>query len=184
MVLFLPIRPKFITSIFKGHDIIESSSEKKRLWVEILNKSFEEELKIDRGSPPGFVAIGPEHLKFNHETQITTTKKERKRTPCHRIHSGSSEKQKKELSGSLNRYGFAYARRYKVNQAAKVVPGVIKAPANDINNIAEKRSNQIISEVGKVIDCVLPEIVRGTTEGVYQTPFRLLGEFFYLSFMT
>ena len=81
-------------------------------------------------------------------------------------------------------YGCAYARRYKVNQATKGGPGVIKAATNDINNIAEKRTNQIISEVGKVIDCVLPEIVRGTTEDVYQTPLRILGEFFYLSFMT
>ena len=111
-------------------------------------------------------------------------KEKRKRTPDHRTHSGSSKKKKKELSGSLNRYGFAYACIYKVNQAAKVVPGVIKAATNDINNIAEKRTNQIISEVRKESECVLPKILRGTTEDVYQTPFRLLGEFFYLSFIT
>ena len=73
-------------------------------------------------------------------------------------------------------YGCAYARRYKVNQATKGTPGVIKAATNDIKNIAEKRTNQIISEVGKVIECVLPEIIHGTTEDVSQTPFRLLGE--------
>ena len=39
----------------------EFRSEKERLWVEILNKSQEEELKIDRGSPLGFVVIGPQH---------------------------------------------------------------------------------------------------------------------------
>ena len=70
-------------------------------------------------------------------------------TAYHWTHSGSSQKQKRQLRSSLNRYGFAYARRYKVNQAAKVVPGVIKAATNDINNIAEKRTNQIISEGGK-----------------------------------
>ena len=94
------------------------------------------------------------------------------------------KKKKFEIRRSLNRYDFAYARRYKVSQVAKGAPGVTKASTNDINNIAEKRTNQIISEVGKVIDCVLPEIVRGTTEDVYQTPLRLLGEFSYLSFMT
>ena len=53
----------------------EFRSEKERLWVEILNKSQEEELKIDRGSPLGFVVIGPQHWKFKHETETTTTKK-------------------------------------------------------------------------------------------------------------
>ena len=47
-------------------------------------------------------------------------------------------KKKSQFRGSLNRYGFAYARRHKVNQAAKVAPGVIKAATNDINNVSEK----------------------------------------------
>ena len=94
-------------------------------------------------------------------------------------------KKKKSTSAFFKQiYGCAYARRYKVNKATKGAPGVIKVATNDINNIAEKRTNQIISEVGKVIECVLPEIIHGTTEDVSQTPFRLLGEFFYLSFMT
>ena len=112
-------------------------------------------------------------------------KKERKRTLYHRPNFGSNQKERKSTSAFFKQiYGFAYARRYRVNQATKGAPGVIKAATNDINNIAEKRTNQFISEVGKVIDCVLPEIVRGTTEDVYQTPLRLLGEFCYLSFMT
>ena len=45
-------------------------------------------------------------------------------------------------------------------------PGVIKAATNDINNIAEKRTNQYISEGGKESECVLSKIVRGTTEDV------------------
>ena len=73
-------------------------------------------------------------------------KKKRERTPYHQTHSGLGQKQKRQLRGSLNRYGFAYARRYKFNQVAKAAPGVIKAATNDINNIAEKRTNQIISE--------------------------------------
>ena len=101
----------------------------------------------------------------------------RKRTPYHRKHSGSSQKQERQLGRFLNRYYFAYARRDKVNQAAKVAPGVIKAATNDINNIAEKRTNQKISDGGKEIELFLPKILRGAIEQVYQTPFRLLGEF-------
>ena len=55
-----------------------------------------------------------------------------------------------------------------MNQAAKVTPGVIKAATNDINNIATDRMNQIIP---------LPKILKGAVEDVYQTPFRLLGNF-------
>ena len=74
--MFLPKRAKFITSIFNGDDLSEFSSEKQRLWVEILNKSYEKELTTDRGSPLGFVVIGPEHLKFKHETQTTKKTKQ------------------------------------------------------------------------------------------------------------
>ena len=111
-------------------------------------------------------------------------KEKRKRTLYHWTHSGSSQKQRRQLCGSLNRYGFAYARRYKVNEATKAAPGVIKAATNDIKNIAEKKTNQIISEGGKQSECVLPKILRGTTEDVYQTSFRLLGEIFCLGFIT
>ena len=95
MVLFVPKRAKFITSTFKGDHISEFSGEKQHLWVELLKISCKEELKIDRGLPLGFVVIGPEHLKFNHETQTTTKKIERKRTPYHRPNFGSNQKKKK-----------------------------------------------------------------------------------------
>ena len=98
-------------------------------------------------------------------------------TAYHWTHSGSSQKQKRQLGRFLNRYYFAYARRDKINEAVKVVPGVIKAATNDINNIAEKITNQKISEGGKEIELVLPKILRGAIEHVYQTPFRLLSEF-------
>ena len=64
-----------------------------------------------------------------------------------------------------------------VNQAAKVVPRVIKAATNDINNIANGRINQIILQGGKEVERVLPKILRGAIEDVYQTPFRLLDNF-------
>ena len=64
-----------------------------------------------------------------------------------------------------------------VNQAAKVAPGVIKASTNSINNIAQDGINQIILQGGKKAERVLPKIVRGPIEDVYQMPFRLLGNF-------
>ena len=68
----------------------------------------------------------------------------------------------------LNCYDSAYASTDVVNQAAKVTPAVIKAATNDIDNIATDRMNQIIP---------LPKILKGAVEDVYQTPFRLLGNF-------
>ena len=54
---------------------------------------------------------------------------------------------------------------------------MIKAAANDINNIANGRINQIILQGGKEVERVLPKILRGAIEDVYQTPFRLLDNF-------
>ena len=95
-----------------------------------------------------------------------------------------AKNQKKQLPGSLIRHGFAYGGTYKFKQAAKAASGVIKAATNAINNIAGKRTIQIISEGGKESERVLTKILPGTTEDVYLTPFTLLGEFFYLSFIT
>ena len=61
-----------------------------------------------------------------------------------------------------------------VNQAAKVTPGIIKAAADNINKVAEQRINQIISKGGVEVERVLPKILQGAIEDVYQTPFRLL----------
>ena len=83
-------------------------------------------------------------------------------------------KTQKERGGFLNRFDFVYAGRNTVNQAAKVAPGVIKTATNDINNIVEQRINQIISKGGAEVERVLPKILRGAIEDVYQTPFRLL----------
>ena len=75
----------------------------------------------------------------------------------------------------MNRYEFAYAGRDTVNQAAKVVPGVIKNASNEINNVEKQRIDQIISQDGEEIERVLPKVLRGAIKNVYQTPFRLLG---------
>ena len=54
---------------------------------------------------------------------------------------------------------------------------MIKAATNDSNDIAKDRINQIIAQGGKEVERVLPKILRGAIEDVYQTPFRLLGNF-------
>ena len=54
---------------------------------------------------------------------------------------------------------------------------MIKNAGNEINNIAKERINQIIAEGGKEAERVLPKILRGAIEDVYQTPFRLLKNF-------
>ena len=55
--------------------------------------------------------------------------------------------------------------------------GVIKDAINEINKIAKQRINQIITQRGKEVERVLLKILRGAIKDVYQTPFRLLGNF-------
>ena len=101
----------------------------------------------------------------------------KKRRQTKKIYRRTSQKRKRQLGGFLKRYNFAYAGRDTVNQAAKVAPGVIKVATNNINEIAKDRINQIISQGSKEVERVLPKILRGAIEGLYQTPFRLLGNF-------
>ena len=84
---------------------------------------------------------------------------------------------KRQVGGFLNRYGFAYVLRDTVNQGEKAAPRVIKNASNEINNIAKDRINQIITQGGKKVERVLPKILRGATEDVYQTLFRMLRNF-------
>ena len=49
MVVFFPQNSKwFITSIFQGDKINKTYSQKQRLWIEILNKYFEETVEIKK----------------------------------------------------------------------------------------------------------------------------------------
>ena len=88
-----------------------------------------------------------------------------------------SNKKHRQYGGFLNRYDFAYAGRGVVNQLGIVAPAVIKDVSSQINNITQQYINQAIAEGGKELERVLPKILRGATEDVYQTPFRLLGNF-------
>ena len=85
-----------------------------------------------------------------------------------------AKKKRRHIGSFLNCYAFAYARRHTVNQAAKAAPGIIKGATNEINNIAQQGIDQIISQRSKKVEGVLPGILRGAIEDVYQTPFRLL----------
>ena len=90
-------------------------------------------------------------------------------------------RRKRQMGGFLNRYDLAYASRDTVNQAAKVSPGVIKNASNEINNIGKDRISQIITQVRKEVDQVLPKMLRAAIDDVYQdvcqTPFRMLRNF-------
>ena len=49
MVVFFPQNSKwFIASIFQGDKINKTYSQKQRLWIEILNKYFEETVEIKK----------------------------------------------------------------------------------------------------------------------------------------
>ena len=69
----------FVTSKFRGDEVFEVNGETQRLWIEILNKSYNEHIKNNRNSVLGFVVIEPEYLSFKHET--TKAKKKEKILP-------------------------------------------------------------------------------------------------------
>ena len=69
----------FITSILREDEINEFSNNQQRLWVELLNKSYEETLEIKKNKPLGFVVIEPEYLTFKYET--AKNKKQKKLSP-------------------------------------------------------------------------------------------------------
>ena len=49
IIVSLPKNSKgFITSIFRGDEISEFKTDQQRLWVEILNKSYEDTVKIKK----------------------------------------------------------------------------------------------------------------------------------------
>ena len=49
MAVFLPKNSKgFVTSIFRGNEINEIYGEKQRLWMEILNKTFEGTIELKK----------------------------------------------------------------------------------------------------------------------------------------
>ena len=88
-----------------------------------------------------------------------------------------SRKRKRQTGDFLNCYDFVYAGRGTANQAPKFALGITKAATNSIKNIVKQRTNQIISQGGKKMESHLPKVFRGVIEDIYQTPFRLPGNF-------
>ena len=80
IVLILKKNAKaFVTSKFRGDEIFEINGETQRLWMEILNKSYNEPIKVIKNIFLGFVVIEPEYSSFKHET--TKAKKKEKILP-------------------------------------------------------------------------------------------------------
>ena len=76
---FLPTNSKgLLTSRFRGDKINELFHGKHCLWVEILNKSFEDHIETKKGQPLGFIFVEAENLKFQHVPQKKKAKKEKK----------------------------------------------------------------------------------------------------------
>ena len=90
-------------------------------------------------------------------------------------------KRPRHKGGFLNRYDFAYTGRDVVNQAFKNLdqrsPALIKDLTAELNNILEQRIHQVITEGGTQIKQVGPQLLKGTIEDAYKTPFKLLGKF-------
>ena len=60
IIFLLPQNSRgFVTSIFRGDEIIEFNRDQQKLWVEILNKSYEETIEIKKNNPLEFVVIEP-----------------------------------------------------------------------------------------------------------------------------
>ena len=53
-----------MTSKFKGQEIFKIDKKKSILWIEILNESYFDELKIKNKTPIGFLVIEPENLEL------------------------------------------------------------------------------------------------------------------------
>ena len=107
IVVFLPKNARgLLTSIFKTDEVNGLFNSKHRLWVKILNKSFEHTIKVERHSPLGIFVIDPENLKIHN---VQTKKKAKKTKFCPR--------HKKQLGRFLNSYGFAYTGRGIVNHS-------------------------------------------------------------------
>ena len=66
---------------FRRNQIFEINGETQRLWIKILNKSYNEPIKISKNTVLGFIVIEPEFLSYKHETANAKTKKKEKILP-------------------------------------------------------------------------------------------------------
>ena len=103
----------------------------------------------------------------NKQYQITKTKRRKSK----------KTKQKQTNKQKVKNYFSAYAGRDTVNQAAYHAPKHIKKATDELNSITKQRIDQFISQGGKEVERILPKIICGAIEDIYQTPFRLLRNF-------
>ena len=82
---------------------------------------------------------------------------------------------RRQAGGFLNCYDFTYAGRDAVNQAAKATPSIIKNASSKINDIAQERIDQIISQGGREIERVLPKKLRGSYRGSSSDTIQITG---------
>ena len=75
---------RFVISIFREDEINEICSQKHRLSVNVLNKSFEKTLEIKKNQPLGLLAIEPENLKFEYATANEKKKTDQKKISTYR----------------------------------------------------------------------------------------------------
>ena len=67
VAVFLPPNSNgFITSRFNGDELKEVFEGKHHLWIEILNRSFEDYIVVKENKPLGFLVIEPENVKFHY----------------------------------------------------------------------------------------------------------------------
>ena len=85
----------------------------------------------------------------------------------------TGKRRRRQTSGFLNSYDFAYAGRDTVNQVGKIALGIINKATSDINKIAKERIDQVIRTGGAEVERIALKIIKGAIEEVYKTPFRL-----------
>ena len=52
------------------------------MWVEILNRSFEDNIVVRKTKPLGFLVIEPENLKFHYAQSTKRNNKTKKKEDC------------------------------------------------------------------------------------------------------
>ena len=169
-----------LTTKFKGQKIKTIEGPKtERLWLTLLNDSYFDKHKIQKGDLKGYLVVEPTHTEIKYEKnppvktgdlQITIFPKNGVKIGKH-----TGKRKRRQTGGFLNRHDFAYAGRDVVNQAGKIAPGIISKATSDINKIAQERIDQAIRTGGAEVERIVPKIIRGAIEEVYKTPFRLLG---------
>ena len=139
-------------------DITDFNSGENRPHFGFLNQNFTLKITIEKGNTFGFVRLFSD-ADIRFESIILV-----QRRPY----------RKRRQRGD---FAYAYAGQNIVNQLGKIAPGIIKDASSQINDIAQQHINQAITDGGKELERVLPKILRGAIEDIYQTPFRLLGDF-------